>query len=441
MYMRRVITGIVGLALTGIAFGQSWTSSYDAGLKAAKAGKWQEARKDFMQAKAVRGDDTEKPTMLPGPVTEQRKWRGGAPYSPNFLGAYAEYRLGLESKDAMGEHFSTAQSELEGLITKKQVSREAVFVLYSIYGKLGLAEKKQALSSKISTPNFKVDNGPMTPEELSAINGSGSANTTTGNGGVISVVDAGKMSDFANNPSTPGTLVPVIATKYALIISNGDNKLPGMQLPHAVDDANVLKDTLSVSAGYDPANIEVVTNVSATKILAAAKSLATRMPAEGTLFLFYTGAGANIDGRDWLAGINTEIGTDTSSMVKKSEILQQFIAKGVSVFAFYQVPRPLVGGASFGEEEPKSGRLSQMQSTMPGDSVYSLYKSGKTIGVFAEAVSEVLIELHSNSVPIGDFGWAVFYKIRRGSLGESGGGSKQTPTLPVLQYLSSSSRF
>jgi hypothetical protein len=249
------------------------------------------------------------------------------------------------------------------------------------------------------------------------------------------------MSDFANNPSTPGTLVPVIATKYALIISNGDNKLPGMQLPHAVDDANVLKDTLSVSAGYDPANIEVVTNVSATKILAAAKSLATRMPAEGTLFLFYTGAGANIDGRDWLAGINTEIGTDTSSMVKKSEILQQFIAKGVSVFAFYQVPRPLVGGASFGEEEPKSGRLSQMQSTMPGDSVYSLYKSGKTIGVFAEAVSEVLIELHSNSVPIGDFGWAVFYKIRRGSLGESGGGSKQTPTLPVLQYLSSSSRF
>ena len=57
------------------------------------------------------------------------------------------------------------------------------------------------------------------------------------------------------------------------------------------------------------------------------------------------------------------------------------------------------------------------------------------------AVAEVITDLHSNSIPISDFGWAVFYKMRRGSSGESGGGSKQTPTLPTLQFMTSSSRF
>ncbi|MEI7985846.1 MAG: caspase family protein [Armatimonadota bacterium] len=438
--MRRVFTGIVGLALAGMAFGQSWTSSYDAGLKAARAGKWEEARKAFKQSKAARPDDVEKPTMLPGPVTEQRKWRNGSPYSPNFLAAYAEYRMGVGmTGDNANGHLRTASDELESLISKKQVSRESVYVLFSIYGKLGLGDKKNALAAKISEPNWKVDNEVMTPEEISAMS-SGVASSTA-NGGIVGVVDAGKMVNGTANPSTPGTLVPVISTKYALIISNGDNKLPGLQLTHAVDDASVLKESLSLSAGYDPANIEIVTNATAAKILASVKALATRMPAESTLFFFYTGAGANIDGRDWFAGVNTEIATDTSSMVKKSDVFQPFMAKGVSIFAFYQVPRTAMGGKAFGEEEPRSGRIAQMQSTMVGDSIYSLYKRGKTVGVFADAVCEVMNDLHSNSIPISDFGWAVFYKIRTGGSGESGGGSKQTPTLPVLQFLTSNSRF
>ena len=438
--MRRLFTGIVCFAIAGTAFGQSWTSSYDAGLKAAKAGNWSAARKAFLQARAARPDDAEKPTMLPGPVTEQRKWRAGAAYSPNFLAAYAEYRLGMSSKaEEASNHFKIASDELESLINKKQVSKEAVFVLYTIYGKTNMAEKKSALASKISTPNWKVDNEIVAPEELSAMNTG--VTTANGNGGIVGVVDAGKMATNPLNPSTPGTMVPTIATKYALIISNGDNRLPGLQMPHAVDDATILKESLSASAGYDPANIEIVTNATAAKIMSAAKDLATRMPADGTLFFFYTGAGANIDGRDWLAGVNTEIATDTSSMVKKADVFLPFTQKGVSIFAFYQVPRQLMGGKAFGEEEPKSGRIAQMQSTMPGDSVYSLFRRGKTVGVFADAVSDVLTELHSNSIPISDFGWAVFYKIRRGSLGESGGGSKQTPTLPVLQYMSSNTRF
>ena len=437
--MRRVITGIVGLAIAGMAFGQAWTSSYDAGLKAARAGSWTEARKAFKQAKAARSEDTDKATTLPGPVTERRVWRNGVPYSPNFLAAYAEYRVGLGKQgDGANGHFRTAAEELESLVNKKQVSREAVYVLFSIYSKLNANDKKVALSAKISEPTFKVDNAVMTPEELSAVNSAVGAST---NSGISGVVDASKVTNGTYNPSTPGTLVPTIATKFALIISNGDNKLPGLQLTHAVDDSAVLKETLSTSAGYDAANIEVVTNATAAKILAASKALASRMPAESTLFFFYTGAGANIDGRDWIAGVNTEIATDTSSMVKKSDVFQPFHAKGVSVFAFYQVPRFFTDGKAFGEEEPRSGIISQMQSTMVGSSIYSLYKRGKVVGVFADAVAEVITDLHSNSIPISDFGWAVFYKMRRGSSGESGGGSKQTPTLPTLQFMTSSSRF
>lgn len=436
--MRLVITGIVGLAITGFAFGQSWTSSYDDGLKAAKAGKWEDAKKAFQQAKAFRPDDVDKATMLPGPVTEQRKWRGGSPYSPNFLSAYSSYKLALEAKpENASSLFKTSAEEFEALINKKQVSRESVYFLNTIYGRLSMNDKKQALASKIAEPTWKVDTEVLAPEDVSAIN----TGVPSNNGGIVGVINANQIGTTSVNPTTPGGLVPVVSTKYALIISNGDNKLPGQQLTHAGDDATLLKDTLTSSAGYDPANIEVVTNANAAKILSSAKDLAARMPAEGTLFFFYTGAGANIDGRDWLAGVNTEIATDTSSMARKTEVFQPFTAKGISIFAFYQVPRPLVGGKSFGEEDVRTGRISQMQSTIAGESIYSLFRAGKTVGVFADAVSQVLTELHSNSVPISDFGWAVFYKIRRGTPGESGGGSRQTPTLPVLQFLSSTSRF
>ncbi len=438
--MRRVITGIVGLALAGFACSQSWTGTYEAGLKAAKSGKWADARKSFQQAKAYRTDDTDKPTMLPGPVTEQRKWRNGSPYSPNFLAAYSEYRLGLEAKpDNASDFFKTAADEFEALISKKQVSRETVFYLNSIYSKLNQADKKQALASRISEPTWKVDTDVLPPEDVSAIESG--VSSTGNNGGIVGVVDAGKLAGNTTGTAANAGPVLTISTKYALIIGNSDNKLPGQQIPSAVDDATLMKDTLATNAGYDPANIVVVNNVSAAAVLAAAKDLASKMPAEGTLFFFYTGAAANVDGRDWFAGVNTEIATDTSSMVRKSEVFLPFIQKGISIFAFYQVARPSVGGKFFGDEEPRAGRLAQMQSTMTGESIYSIYRNGKTVGAFADALSQVLIDLHSNAVPIGDFGWAVFYKIRQGNVGESGGGSKQTPTLPVLQFLSSSSRF
>lgn len=437
--MRRLITGIVGLALTGLAFGQSWTSSYDAGLKAAKGGQWDAARKSFLQAKAYRQDDVDKATMLPGPVTEQRKWRNGAPYSPNFSAAYCLYRQGLGSKsDEASSLFQKSADEFESLINKKQVSRETVFFLNQIYTRLNLPAKKQALMSKIAEPTWKVDSEILAPEEVSALS-TGQVNPNS-NGGVVGQVDAGQLTGPTSTNTATGPVL-YVPTKYALIVANSDNKLPGQILSHAQEDAQLLKDTLSTNAGYDPNNIVVLSNASAAQLASTAKDLAAKMPAEGTLFFFYTGAGSNVDDRDWFAGVGTEIATDTSSMVRKSDVFLPFSMKGISIYAFYQVPRPAVGGKFFGEEDLKTGRISQMQSTMASGGVYSIFRNGKTVGVFADAVSQVLSELHSNSVPIGDFGWAVFYKIRQGSVGESGGGSKQTPTLPILQYLSSSSRF
>lgn len=439
--MRLVLTGIVGLVIAGSAMAQSWTVSYDAGLKAAKAGKWSDARAAFLQSKALRPDDVDKPTNLPGPVTEQRRWRNGASYSPNFLAAYSTYRLGLEATgDAATPLFNSAAGEFEALINKKQVSKEAVFFLYTIYGRLNQADKKQALASKIAEPTWKVDTEVLAPEETSAIN-AGATNPGGSGGGVIQTVDAGSLGTAVPNTPLTGGPVPVVPTKYALIISNGDNRLPGLTLQHAVADGEMLKESLITNAGYNGANVEILNNTSAAAILSAAKALAAKMPAEGTLFFFFTGGSAHIDGRDWLAGTNTEIATDTASMVRKSEVFQPFFQKGISVFAFYQTPRTAVNAKIFGEEDLKNGRVSQMQSTMAGETTYSFFKGGRVVGIFAEAVSSVMADLHSNQIPITEFGWQVFYKIRRGSNGESGGGSRQTPTLPVLQFLASNSKF
>ncbi|MEI7578142.1 MAG: caspase family protein [Armatimonadota bacterium] len=438
--MRFFTTGILGLALIASAMGQSWTSAYEAGLKAAKAGDWASARKEFQKARANRPDDVSGPTNLPGPVTDARKWRGGAPYSPNFLSAYASYKLGMSAKgDAASIHLKTAQDELEGLLKKKQVSKESLYFLAALYSRANQTEKLQGLGKQAEKANWKVDAEVMAPEEVSAM--SQSMMPTGNSQGVVAVVDASNMTGVV--PKQPLKVGPVAVNpkKYALIIANGDNKLPGFQISHATNDANLLKDSITANAGYDAANVMVVSNASAEQIKTASAALAAKMPAESTLMFFFTGAGANIDNRDWLAGADTQLATDTSSMVAKTEVYRPFVEKGIAVFAFYQVARSAIGGRFFGSEEPKAGRISQMQSTTPGETIYSIFKDGNNVGIFASAMSEVFAELHSNAIPITEFGWQVFYKIRRGQTGSSGGGSRQTPTLPVLQLLASDSRF
>jgi hypothetical protein len=439
MKTRICISGILGLALASTGFAQAWATAYDTGLKAAKAGNWAEARKAFQQAKSNRPEDVAGATMLPGPVTEQRKWRGGAPYSPNFLSAYCLYREGLGVKDRQ-DSLKKAAEEFESLVAKKQAGRETVYFLGVTYGKLGANDKRQALSSKELNGGWKVDTEAVSPEELAQI---GSAASSSSSGpGIVQVVDAGQLGGVQQAPAnTAAGIVPIASKKFALIIANGENKLGGFQLAHAAEDARLMRDSITASAGYDPANVEVVINATAEQIKKVATALASRMPQEGTLFLFFTGAGTNIEGKDYLAGVDTEIVTDTSTMLAKIDLYKPFVEKGTSVFSFYQVPRPVFNGRFFGSEEPRFGRVSQMQSTTPGESVYAVFKDGKTTGVFAAAMSQVFSELHSNAIPITEFGWQVFYKIRRGGTGDSGGGSRQTPTLPVLLLLASNARF
>lgn len=436
--MRTLTLGFFGLTLVASAMGQSWTSAYNEGLEAAKAGKWADARKAFQKARSNRPEDVSGPTNLPGPVTEARKWRGGAPYSPNFLAAYAGYRAALSGKpDTLGTSLKPIAEEFEGLLKKKQVSNEAVFFLGSIYSRTNQTDKMSGLAQYTGKANWKVDTEIIAPEELSAM----ATGTSSQGGGVVQTIDASKLSTYTPASSTNLGPVPYLAKKFALIIANGDNKLEGMKIGHAANDAALIKAALATNAGYNPANIELLVNANADAIKKAAAALAARMPAEGTLFFFYTGAGVSIDKRDYLAGVDAAIPTDSASMVAKSELYRPFVEKGVSIYSFYQVPRAAEGNSAFGSEDLRTGRIAQMQSTTPGDNIFSIFRDGANVGIFAGAMSEVLADLHSNAIPITEFGWQVFYKMRRGTTGTSGGGSRQTPTLPVLQLLASDSRF
>jgi hypothetical protein len=82
-----------------------------------------------------------------------------------------------------------------------------------------------------------------------------------------------------------------------------------------------------------------------------------------------------------------------------------------------------------------------MQATIPGDVVYSYIKNSKKVGLFTSAIIRVMNEQRSNQLPILDFGWQVFNKMRRGDTGTTGGSSRQACTLPVLTNLASDARF
>ena len=159
------------------------------------------------------------------------------------------------------------------------------------------------------------------------------------------------------------------------------------------------------------------------------------------MLVFFTGVGTNIDGKDYLVGSEAESLALNSSLVAKSEIYRLFMSKGARIFAFYQADRPIKDGRFFGMEVPQVGSIAQCQATLPGDKVNAHVKGGKDLGIYADAFVSVLGELRSSRVPISEFGWQIFYRIRRGDTGTTGGGSRQTPTLPVLTNMASDARF
>jgi hypothetical protein len=128
-------------------------------------------------------------------------------------------------------------------------------------------------------------------------------------------------------------------------------------------------------------------------------------------------------------------------MLGKSEIYAPFIAKGSSIFVFFELDRPFSAQERyFGMEIPAVGRIAQMQSNSPGERAYATVADGKTYGVYAYAMAQVLKGMRNNRVPINDFAWATFYEVRKGT-NEGGGGGSQTPTLPVAISMSTTARF
>jgi hypothetical protein len=434
---------------------QGWSQAYEAALEAARGGNWPEARASFKQAAAYRTEDFSGPTNLPGPATERRQWRGGAPYSPNFLAAYSAYRIGESaSGTARSENLRAAANEFEALHAKGQFSPESFYFLNLIYTSLGSTEARMKLDERFAElrgkVNFKVDTEVVAPEERTAVE-----DMMGRLGPVVQPPDVPGGTPPTGPPATGGTIplpgtgatpslgmrVPQIGSKFALLIGNSESRIAGQSVAFSSDDAHRVREALTMSAGYPEENIDLIQNATAAQMLASAKALAERVPKGGVVFLYFSGVGVNLDGKDYFAGVDTESATDSATMAAKAEIYRLFMAKGATVFAFFQVNRPVSNGRYFGQEVPLFGSASQAQATMPGESVHSYVRDGRPVGIFTDALVSTLNEIRSNQVPILEFGWQLFYRMRRGGTGSDGGGSRQTPTLPVLTYMASDAKF
>lgn len=444
---------LILLLVGGAAHGQSWGTAYDKALAAIKAMKWADARAAFKEAAAMRTEDFSGPTILPGPVTDPKRWRNGSPYSPNFGAAYSAMRMGMDApsdKDRT-EALNTAATEFEALLNRGQMSKEAVYFLGGIYNALRAVDKQTKLEKRIQDAqgkfNWKVDLDIMTPEEEAA---AVTAMQPSGEGGVTPPAEG--VQNPTNPPSTnPNTGVtampslggrlPVITSKFALIIGNAESRMSDGALPFAGENAMLIREALVTNAGYAESNVDVVLNATAANMLSSAKALADRLPADATVFIYFAGTGVNIDGKDYLAGVDTELSTDSSTMLSKSDLYQLFMQKGARVFSFFEANRPVVSGRYFGMEVPMVGSISQVQATIPGGTVLGFVRNNKPVGVFASAFAGVLADFRSNRVPIQEFGWQVYYKMRKGDTGYVGGGSTQTPTLPVLTNIAADARF
>lgn len=454
--MLRSLTVYAALfALAAVGAAQSWSNAYEEGLVAARSGLWADARQAFQQAAAFRPEDFSGPTTLPGPVSERRRWRNGAPYSANFMAAYAGYQAALATKttDDRVRSLGVVAAEFETLLLKKQTARETFFFLNAIYVAVGNTAKAMQLDAIYnSTTDFgwKVDLEVVSPADKALIaQAMPAGQSPTKGAGATTNVPTIKPGDLTGNPnslsgglSTPlvGKVAPV-ATKFALVIGNSEGRMGDELVPFAAGDAAGFREALVTHSGYPEENVDLVINATARQILASARALAERVGDGNTVLIFFAGVGVNLDGKDFLAGVEAQSNNDPSSMVSKADLYRLFMSKGARIFSFFEAHRPIVNGRYFGMEVPFVGAISQSQATLPGERVYSKVKNEKNVGLFGDALVGVLAELRSNRVPILEFGWQVFYRIRRGDSGTTGGGSRQTPTLPVLSNLASDARF
>jgi hypothetical protein len=153
----------------------------------------------------------------------------------------------------------------------------------------------------------------------------------------------------------PSTLLggtPTLSNKFALIIGNGQGRFPEAKIDFANDDALKVREELQSYGGYPAENIEVAINATAQGIRAAAKALAARVTPRSTVLIYFTGAGVNLNGVDYLGGVDAESMMDMANLVPKTEIFNTFVEKESSIFSFFQANRPIVNGRYFGSRLP-----------------------------------------------------------------------------------------
>ncbi len=431
---------------------QDWQGAYDAALKAAADGRWTEAREHFLAAASQRPGDSNKPISLPGPITEPRLWRDGAPYSPSFGAAYSAYRASLtaESAESKNALIDTAERELRALVDSGQVSPEAVRTLAKIYETQG---NKQMQQQVLTLPiNFSVDQAILALEDRGiapagtqpGVQPQGGGIATPGEapietGGQIIKVRAGQQENLAGIFGVGP--VATLEKKYALVIGNGAYADPAAAIPFAASDAQAVKDALTQYGGYQDDHVTLLADATAGQIRDAVAKMADEIPDDAVVLIYFSGMAAHLGGRDYIAGVDAEFKTDTSKMIEKLEILQPFVAKGAAIYMFSQVDRSMDGTNYYGQERLLRGTVSEAQATVPGGTITSIVSEGRAIGLYTYAFCETLKNFFTNEVPITEFCWHVFYTMRRGNDPRSTGGSVQTPTLPVLTNMSRESRF
>ena len=459
--MRRLLCILALASACGLALGQAWSGHYESALKSAGRGDWPSARESFLAAVALRPEDQSRPTTLPGPVTAPNRWRNGSPYSPNFGAAYCGYRQGLKIEGDNGRKLLEKMGEeLEVLLAKNQHSPQTYYFLTRIYSEVRDVARLDTLEATFiamrESLTWKVDDSFVSPEEVAAITArtptpagaaSGRSSPTTR---IIPAADLGAGGTVLTNIGAPplaGTedtlagRVKVVPTKFALIIGNSESRMEEHKLSFAGANALLIREALVQHAGYAEANVDVVMNATAAQMRVSADALAERIGNDATVLIFFIGAGFNVGGKDYYAGVDAESPLATSNMVAVADVYRSFLAKGARIFAFNEASRKKVDGRYFGMEIPMVGAIAQSQATIGGESVFGIIEGGKEIGLYSRAFASILSDFRSNQVPITEFAWQVYNRIRSGGTGTSPGGSQQTPTLPVLINLASNARF
>lgn len=443
----------IALVLPQIAFGQAWISSYDKALKSASENDWATAREFFKEATASRPEDQATASMLPGSVTEPKRWRSGAPYSPNFGAAYSAYRLAIDTADSAEKtrFYKMVSDETQSLISKGQAAPETVDLLKKSLTFLDDKEKLAAISASITTSTWIIDTSFVAPGDIVKRTTSAGGSTrisTNSKGGasssqvssdpnspVIISIGASEIGNYRD--LLPGGKVPTLSNKFALVIGNSETQITDYAVPFASTDAAKIKESLMNDGGYPEENITLLQNASSSQILESAKSISATLPADATVTIYFSGVAVSLDSKDYFAGTDTTFATDIAKMVSKSELYNLFLSKGAKIFAFYQTDRSMMDKSYFGQEKLPIGQISETHATIAGQKVYSIVKDLEVVGLYTGALTAVLKEFATNKIPLEEFCWQVFNRIRRGGTSQVGGGSFQTPTLPILTNMGS----